>query len=178
MVLNLDHYCSWLFAPVGYRNYRYYLLFVLYFCAATIFVASVCLPPYFELVTVAHAGLLFPPPPALAGRTVPESELAVEWVAAVAATPSLVTIIFRHSFIFGPYTEQLTESFSRHQRLTALLPQQESVVAATAPSSYLPMDLQLTWRGPAYLAKVLRSVRRAFLPAFALALAFVFSLSA
>ena len=171
MVLNLDHYCSWLFAPVGYRNYRYYLLFVLYFCAATIFVASVCLPPYFELVTVAHAGLLFPPPPAR-GRTVPESELAVEWVAAVAATPSLVTIIFRHSFIFGPYTEQLTESFSRHQRLTALLPQQESVVAATAPSSYLPMDT------PAYLAKVLRSVRRAFLPAFALALAFVFSLSA
>ena len=120
---------------------------------------------------MAHAGLLFPPE---TGRTVPESELAVEWVAAVAATPSLVTIIFRHSFIFGPYTEQLTESFSRHQRLTALLPQQESVVAATAPSSYLPMDLPT----PAYLAKVLRSVRRAFLPAFALALAFVFSLFA
>jgi hypothetical protein len=44
-------------APLTDRNYRYYLLFCLYFFAATVFAAACCVQPYLALLAPAHEGL-------------------------------------------------------------------------------------------------------------------------
>lgn len=40
-ILNMDHYCPWMNNCIGYRNYRYFVLFLLYLFTGSIYVICV-----------------------------------------------------------------------------------------------------------------------------------------
>lgn len=48
LVLNMDHYCSWLFNVVGYNNYRHFFLTIWSLLLASVFGLLESLGPYFE----------------------------------------------------------------------------------------------------------------------------------
>jgi hypothetical protein len=48
LVLNMDHYCPWMFNCVGYGNYRHFVLFMLYVWLGCMYVALETLGPFLE----------------------------------------------------------------------------------------------------------------------------------
>lgn len=42
----MDHYCPWLFNTVGWRNMRYYLLFLVYVVVGTLYIVVMTLRPF------------------------------------------------------------------------------------------------------------------------------------
>jgi len=50
LVLNMDHYCPWMFNVVGFANYRYFILFLLWICVACLYGIGITLVPFLKLV--------------------------------------------------------------------------------------------------------------------------------
>lgn len=46
LVLNMDHYCPWMFNCVGYFNYRYFLNFLFFTTTGLCYGAVICLKPF------------------------------------------------------------------------------------------------------------------------------------
>jgi palmitoyltransferase len=47
LVLNLDHYCPWMFNSIGYFNYRYFLNFLIYVFVGMLYGAIISSKPFF-----------------------------------------------------------------------------------------------------------------------------------
>lgn len=48
-ILNMDHFCPWMNNTVGYYNYRYFLLFMLYLCGGALYYLCVAVPLFTTL---------------------------------------------------------------------------------------------------------------------------------
>ena len=48
LVLNMDHYCPWMFNCVGYLNYRHFVSFLLFVVFAMIYVFSMNIGPFYK----------------------------------------------------------------------------------------------------------------------------------
>ena len=51
LVLNMDHYCPWMFNCVGYFNYRYFFNFLWFVATALIYGTVICFPAFMKLNT-------------------------------------------------------------------------------------------------------------------------------
>lgn len=49
LVLNMDHYCPWMFNVIGYYNYRYFFNFTWYVCIILAYGAMISIHPFFKL---------------------------------------------------------------------------------------------------------------------------------
>jgi palmitoyltransferase len=49
LVLNMDHYCPWMFNVVGYFNYRYFFNFLVWVTAALLYGMGICYQPFIEM---------------------------------------------------------------------------------------------------------------------------------
>ena len=50
LVLNMDHYCPWMFNVVGYGNYRYFVLFLVWVTIACLYGIAITLVPFLAMV--------------------------------------------------------------------------------------------------------------------------------
>jgi len=51
LILNMDHYCPWMFNCVGYFNYRYFFNFLWFVTLALWYGTAICLPAFMNLGT-------------------------------------------------------------------------------------------------------------------------------
>jgi palmitoyltransferase len=51
LVLNLDHYCPWMFNAIGYFNYRYFVNFMIYIFLGMVYGTALTLQPFLYLHT-------------------------------------------------------------------------------------------------------------------------------
>lgn len=49
LVLNMDHYCPWMFNVVGYANYRYFVLFLFWVTVACAYGAAITAQPFIAM---------------------------------------------------------------------------------------------------------------------------------
>lgn len=54
LVLNMDHYCPWMFNCVGYFNYRYFFNFLWFVTVGLWYGAAICFPAFMNLGTPAY----------------------------------------------------------------------------------------------------------------------------
>ena len=55
LVLNMDHYCPWMFNVVGYANYRYFILFLFWVVVACLYGVAITATPFVALAWPAPA---------------------------------------------------------------------------------------------------------------------------
>jgi palmitoyltransferase len=48
-ILNMDHYCPWMFRPIGYMNYRYFWLFLFWVWIGCLYCISMTVVPFISL---------------------------------------------------------------------------------------------------------------------------------
>ncbi|KAL7536382.1 hypothetical protein ACHAXR_007129 [Thalassiosira sp. AJA248-18] len=48
-VLNMDHYCPWMFNCIGYFNYRYFFNFLWFVATALLYGTAICFPAFMKL---------------------------------------------------------------------------------------------------------------------------------
>lgn len=107
LVLNMDHYCIWVFNTIGWANYRHFLLFLLYFFGGVVLAVSCTLPLYLERLPeldatiatlTANVTAAAPKPgadPGGAGDVVASIHAVGSWLW------SVLGVLMQHSVLFG-----------------------------------------------------------------------------
>ena len=151
LVLNMDHYCPWMFNVVGYANYRYFVLFLLYVSVACFYGCVMTLFPFLALV---NKDSQFQRPPNRAAKS------AVTFTFVLAASVGVAVAILAVWHFFLVATAQTTIEFYGNHTLR----QRAKHRGTTFRNPYDRGSLKLNWQhvfGPRHpLLAILPSTRK------------------